>query len=260
MLSDQTFGFYVRPLAPDHPFLLAADIDGTLLGDADGEAGLKVLARDYPRSFYLAVISGRARASVQRLIEAQRLPQPHFIGSCVGTELLDCSDPANALGQAYAAQVPAGWDLETVYRLGAGEGIDRQEFVDGQPRFQAGFFWDGRPQTLAAFCHRLAPVPGIQILPSSDQYIDVFPKQVGKGALVQFLQEALALDPRQVMVAGDTGNDCGMFETGFKGVVPVNALDELREVARHPWHYQSALPAARGILDGLCHFGFVERA
>jgi hydroxymethylpyrimidine pyrophosphatase-like HAD family hydrolase len=49
-----------------------------------------------------------------------------------------------------------------------------------------------------------------------------------------------------------------MFETGFKGIVPVNALEELKIVASQPWHYHSPLPAALGVLDGLRHFGFIE--
>jgi hypothetical protein len=49
-----------------------------------------------------------------------------------------------------------------------------------------------------------------------------------------------------------------MFETGFKGILPANALNELKSAAHRPWHYRSPFPAARGVLDGLCHFGFLE--
>jgi sucrose-phosphate synthase len=74
------------------------------------------------------------------------------------------------------------------------------------------------------------------------------------------LQQELGLDPERVVVAGDSGNDSEMFDTGFKGIVPVNALDELKAAACRPWHYHSPLPVARGVLDGLRHFGFVEQS
>jgi hydroxymethylpyrimidine pyrophosphatase-like HAD family hydrolase len=61
-----------------------------------------------------------------------------------------------------------------------------------------------------------------------------------------------------VAVAGDSGNDRQMFETEYKGIVPVNALDELKALASKPWHYHSPYPAARGVLDGLRHFGFTS--
>jgi hydroxymethylpyrimidine pyrophosphatase-like HAD family hydrolase len=176
----------------------------------------------------------------------------------VGTELVDCKDPLNAIGNRYAAQVPPSWDLESIYASGLGEGVTRQEFPSGQPRFQVGFDWDGREASLQGLHHRLAGGTGFHILASFSQYIDVLPEAVGKGRAVEFLQKELKLDPGRVMVAGDTGNDREMFETGFKGVVPVNALDELKRVACQPWHYHSPLPAAQGVLDGLVHFGFAE--
>jgi hydroxymethylpyrimidine pyrophosphatase-like HAD family hydrolase len=86
----------------------------------------------------------------------------------------------------------------------------------------------------------------------------VFPLEIGKGEVVHFLQRELTLEPARVVVAGDTGNDRTMFETGFQGIVPVNALAELKHAACQSWHYHSSLPAARGVLAGLVHFGFVE--
>jgi hydroxymethylpyrimidine pyrophosphatase-like HAD family hydrolase len=97
------------------------------------------------------------------------------------------------------------------------------------------------------------------IIASYGEYIDVLPNPMGKGKAVEFLQRELGIKSERVVVAGDSGNDREMFETGFKGIVPANALDELKAVARHPWHYQSPLPAGLGVLDGLCHFGFIAR-
>jgi sucrose-phosphate synthase len=248
----------VQPTEPERPFLLAADVDGTLLGDEEGEACLRAFVLRYPGSVYLAVTTGRSLSSVLGLVEEGRLPRPAYISSTVGTELADCDDPDNALGQRYAAQVSSAWDPRAIYTLGEGEGVRRQEFPEGQPRFQAGFDWDGRAETLAALRERLANGNGYHILPSHGQYIDVLPDPLGKGKVVQFLQKELGLDPARVVVAGDSGNDGEMFETGFKGIVPANALSELKAIACRPWHYASLFPAARGVLDGLCHFGFVK--
>jgi sucrose-6-phosphatase len=248
-----------RPLPHPQPFLLASDIDGTLLGDETGEAWLHDLATRFRRSFKLAYITGRHRASVLQLIDENRLPRPDYICSEVGTELLDLNDPHNQLGLQYAAQVAPEWDLEQIYTLGEGPGIRRQDFPDGQPRFQAGFFWDADPQTLSAFYARLTDLEQYAIYPSSNVFIDVIPHPLGKGGVVKFLQKQLALDPARIVVAGDTGNDRQMFETGFKGIIPSNALDELKTATSQPWHYHSLLPAARGVLDGLLYFGFLKK-
>jgi hydroxymethylpyrimidine pyrophosphatase-like HAD family hydrolase len=248
-----------RPARPQEPFLLAADIDGTLFGDEAGQVAFMRLAQAHRTSFRLAYITGRYEWSALRVVEEGFLPRPDFICSNVGTDLLDLNDPSNRLGQKYAAQVGPEWDLEAIYRLGEGEGIRRQDFNDGQPRFQAGFFWDGQTTTLEAFCNRLAALQQSHILASYGEYIDVLPNPLGKGRAVEFLQKELGFEEGQVVVAGDSGNDREMLATRFKGIVPANALDELKALAVVEQHYLSPLPAARGVLDGLCYFGFLER-
>jgi hydroxymethylpyrimidine pyrophosphatase-like HAD family hydrolase len=75
---------------------------------------------------------------------------------------------------------------------------------------------------------------------------------------VRFLQAELGLPADRVVVAGDSGNDREMFAAGFRGILPSNALDELKAAAVEPWHYRSPLPFALGVVDGLRHFGYLE--
>jgi hydroxymethylpyrimidine pyrophosphatase-like HAD family hydrolase len=244
---------------PDQPCLLVSDIDGTLLGDETGEKWFREFISKRPGNFKLAYSTGRYVSSVLELVKENRVPRPDFICGDVGTELLDCNDSENKLGKKYVAQVSPDWDLETLYILGEGEGIRRQDFALGQPPFQAGFDWDGQIETLTAFQRRFADQKDCHILPSFSCYIDVLPAPLGKGEVAKFLQKELGLNPEHVVVAGDGGNDTEMFETGFKGIVPANALDELKTVACESWHYHSSLPAARGVLEGLCYFGFLKQ-
>ena len=237
---------------------MASDIDGTLLGDETGEAMFHQFIAAQNGNIILAYITGRHRRSVLELVEQGRLPRPRFVCSNVGTEIFDLEDPENLIGQAFAAQVSPEWDLDEIYGLGLGDGIRRQEFEEGQPRFQAGFYWDAHPESLDAFLERLSGLDQVYIQASYNTYIDVMPSQLGKGNAVRFLQKQLGLTPEHVAVAGDSGNDRQMFETGYKGIVPVNALDELKTLASKPWHYHSPYPAARGVLDGLRHFGFMS--
>jgi hydroxymethylpyrimidine pyrophosphatase-like HAD family hydrolase len=247
-----------RPTHPDRPFLLAADLDGTLLGDEPGEALLKDTVERHRPGLHLAYVTGRFLASVRELVAAGRLPVPDFVCYNVGTQIITWGDPQNSLGRKYAGRVPPGWDLESVYARGTGQGVRPQDFGGDQPPYQAGFYWDGREESLAAFRERLADHGSFRILPSYGEFIDVFPAGFGKGEAVHFLRGELGLVPERVVVAGDSGNDLEMFETGYRGILPVNALDELKAAAREAWHYHSPLPAARGVLDGLVHFGYLE--
>lgn len=242
---------------PNHPFLLASDIDGTLLDDPKGERLIKSLVETLGEQMHFAVITGRSLDSITGLVAEGRLPQPDFMVGAVGTELVDFADPENTLGKKYAAQVSADWDLEAIYAQGEGSGIRRQDFPEGQPPFQAGFFWDGQANSLAAFHRRMTDLELYHIQTAAGIYIDVLPHPLGKGYAAMFLQKELGLPSKRAVVAGDSGNDQEMFTTGLQGIVPVNALDELKTVASAQWHYHSPYPAGRGVIDGLRHFGLI---
>jgi hydroxymethylpyrimidine pyrophosphatase-like HAD family hydrolase len=261
MSSTSTpFEMWFRAARPIRSFLLASDVDGTLVGDSEGEGWIKALVEGLGENLIFCVVTGRSRNSVLGLVAEERLPQPRYIFSSVGTELLDCSDPSNALGEKFAGQVPTNWNLETLYAAGEGPGVWRQDYPDGQPAFQAGFSWDGQAESLAAFRQRLTDLDQYFIQTSSGMYIDVLPHCLGKGQAALFLQRELHLPPEDVIVAGDDGNDKVMFQTGLKGIAPCNAADELKAVASESWHYHSPYPAGRGVIDGLKYFGLIDVA
>jgi HAD superfamily hydrolase (TIGR01484 family) len=242
------------------PFLLAADIDGTLLGETREQSWLCDFLTRYPASMYLAYMTGRSVPSVRSLIDTKILPTPHFVCSHVGTELFDYRYGGTALHDRFAAAVdPALWDLDAVYERGVGKGIQRQVFTNGRPPFHAGFFWDGSDAALAAFRQRLAPCVSCSIVVSHGMFIDVIPTALGKGNAVRFLKDYLEIAGDAVVVAGDSGNDMSMFATPFNAIVPANSFTELKTQAAKPWHYHSPHEAGEGVLDGLCYFGFIQR-
>ena len=249
-----------RPANARQRFLLATDIDGTLLGDNAGEEAFRLFVSNYPDSLWFAAMTGRTRRSVEDLVATGRLPQPHYIVGSVGTDLTDCHDPANLMGTRWRERVSPQWDVESIYSIGEGDGVVRQVFSEAQPPFHAAFMWDGRDESLDAFRTRMAAAQECRIIASHRRYIDVLPTGVGKGDAVTFLQSELSVDRDRVVVAGDSGNDCELFEAGFPGVVVANAQEEILACIREPFHYRSGLPGARGVLDGLEHFGLVTRA
>ncbi len=248
-----------QPALPEQPFLLVSDIDHTLLGDPEGEEALAEFFSAHRRSCVLALVTGRSRASVMALLDAGRLPVPDFIGSSVGTELFDTADPQNRLGEFYRCRAESGFSPESIYDLGEGAGMRRQLFADGQPEHLAGFDWDGTPEALNGLRQRLPESLRARVFESSNRYVDVLPDGMGKGELAVFLGEALRIPRARSVVAGDSGNDRSLFETGLSGILPSNALPELVAHVQAPPHIRSQYPAARGVLDGLCRLGFLQR-
>ena len=69
-----------RSSTPGKPFLLASDIDGTLVGDAEGERLIKLLVDSLGEDLHFAVITGRSLDSIAELVTEGRLPAAGFHG------------------------------------------------------------------------------------------------------------------------------------------------------------------------------------
>ena len=64
---------------------------------------------------------------------------------------------------------------------------------------------------------------------------------------------------RDVVVAGDTGNDSSMFLLpDVKGIVVENALPELLSAALNQQTFVARSAMADGVLEGLAHFGVLS--
>jgi sucrose-phosphate synthase len=62
----------------------------------------------------------------------------------------------------------------------------------------------------------------------------------------------------RVLVAGDSGNDAEMLQTSSLGVVVANHSPELGKLRGRPGVYFAEAGFARGILDGIQHYGFMD--
>lgn len=254
----------LRPADPGRPFLLAADIDGTMIEDPEGEALLSDLVTRaraaHPGSIVLAYVTGRSQESVAALLKTGRLPRPDYICGNVGTSLVDMADPHNAIARRYEARVHPSWDHVAVYETAKGEGLSAQN-AEGDfaffNEFQAGFYWDGKPESLSLLHQRLSSYPEVYVLHSLDTYVDILPGALGKGKCALFLGEELGIPPERIVVAGDSGNDRQLFSVGLKGIIPSNARPELLEAIVPGQHFQSRYPAGRAVMEGLLHYGFI---
>ena len=76
-------------------------------------------------------------------------------------------------------------------------------------------------------------IPGVQTLASSECFVEVIPTGTDKRGAVRMVREALGLTADQIMVIGDSENDCGMFREAGTCIAMGNAFPMLREYATH---------------------------
>jgi len=94
-------------VAPATAWLLAFDLDGTVLGS--GEDDLRQALAAARERFILAYVSGRNLACIQGLVDEGRVRKPDFAAGAVGTELGAWGPKAEATLNAWQARVPKAW-------------------------------------------------------------------------------------------------------------------------------------------------------
>jgi HAD superfamily hydrolase (TIGR01484 family) len=235
-------------------FLLCTDLDGTVLGDPEGEARFRDWAQRLRGRVILAYVTGRNIHSVRALIAEGRLPAADYASTDVGTSLWDLGDPQNRLARHYASLADPQWPAQRIRDAGAHASTPLQG-PEGQGAFKSSFHWDGAQESLAAFQARLGWLFDQRLIVTAGQYLDVLPMCYGKGQAVRFLAAAAGVDLKRVVVAGDMENDLDMFQVGAQGIVPANALPGLIKGLEGNSAYRSPQREAHALLDGLQRLG-----
>jgi len=192
------------------------------------------------------------------LCRSRRLPEPDYIIGGVGTELYDYRE-RNRLPD-FAVQFGEGWDLARIEEIMRAEpGVESQPPQFLHP-YKSSWYLHRADRLKIDELRRDFQRAGLDVLVvySSLRDLDVLPRHADKGNALAWLCRRLEIPLEQVLVAGDTGNDAGMFLLpGVKGIVVENAQPELFEaVVKLPVFVSRQIMAA-GVLEGLKHFGVI---
>ena len=252
------FQSQVQVVLPEAPQLvLVTDLDGTLLaGDPADRRRLYRWLDDCREQVLHIFATGRERRSVAELFDASEhapLRQPHLVISDVGCTVA-CGDSFE-LVPLVVEEIERLWAdrAPTVDAITAGEPGIKQQPVAAE-RCQA-FYAD--PDLMDPGLLERLRNEGVDVVLSDGRYLDVLPPGVNKGTTLQRVQELLELTSTDVVVAGDTLNDLGLFQTGHAGIMVGNAEPLLLEwLPRLPQTYLAKGEGCSGILEGLRHFGF----
>lgn len=238
--------------------LLSFDIDNTLIDLHTLKGNFNKVWNTYKHhtEVLLTYNSGRLIDDTLNLIEKSILPEPDYIISGVGTHIYDFKN--QCVVKEFNDVLDDGWDLDAVEAII--KNIDHP--ISEQPiKFQHSYkrsyyFHDATPELITKIEQNFAKADmHVNVVYSSDMYLDILPKWANKGNALQWLLKKLDLDTVNTLVAGDSGNDMAMFDMEHvKGIVVANAHEELYKFTKYREVYHSEKEKGEGIIEGLIYF------
>jgi len=242
--------------------LLSFDIDNTLIDFHTYKSNFKKIWKSHkPKSgVLLAFNTGRLIDDVLGLIEKGVLPEPDYIISGVGTHIYNFQE--KKIVKEFNDVLDDGWDIKAVEDVikNINHPISDQPTKFQHSYKRSYFFHDATPELITSIEQDFEKAKmHINVVYSGDKFLDILPKFANKGNALQWLIQKLDIKSKNVLVAGDSGNDSAMFDVDdVKGIVVANAHEELYKYTKHRKVYHSEKEKGDGIIEGLVYYGVLE--
>ncbi|MFC1482735.1 HAD-IIB family hydrolase [Candidatus Margulisiibacteriota bacterium] len=236
--------------------LVVLDIDDTLLGDPDALKKLSNLLRKHVKTVGFCVASGRTSESSLKVLREHKVPDPDIVISDVGSEIYYGS--LLSRDQGWAAHISKNWDKEKIIELLKEFGFLKLQSKAAQKEYKISYFMDSKPHYLVAVNNHLNQYGcGYHLIYSHQKYLDILPYRASKGKALKYLANKWDIPLKNILTAGNSGNDASLLTCGAKALVVGNYNKELDYLRKSKKVYFSEECYGAGILDGIRHYKFL---
>ena len=236
---------------------LITDIDNTLIGHRESVRELTSWLLAHAGSIAFGVATGRPLESTVRVLEKWRVPLPNVLITSVGSEINYGPDLSPDKG--WTNHIRHLWRRDALVEAFADvPGLTLQEAPENQREFKVSYNADpAKMPPVKELYQRLHDLKlHANLIYSHQAFLDVMPVRVSKGHAIRYLAYKWGLPLRSFLVAGDSGNDAEMLMGDTSAVVVGNHSPELERLRGLEQVYFAQGSHARGILEGLEHYGF----
>lgn len=248
---------FTRKLPVSNRFIIT-DIDNTLIGDPEGLKELLNYLREKGNVFSFGIATGRRIDSAQEILEEWGVPVPNVFITSVGSEIY--YGPKAIHDNGWSKHINYRWEptrlREALEQL---PGLTLQSMIDQRP-FKLSYFIDPElapsRRELVRYLRKKHFL--VNVIYSHGQFLDLLPIRASKGLAVRHLSFRWDLPLKHFIVSGDSGNDEEMLKGDTLGVVVGNYSEELEKLRDQPQIYFANGHYAKGILEGIQHFNFLE--
>ncbi|TWU33680.1 HAD-IIB family hydrolase [Novipirellula artificiosorum] len=242
---------------PEFDRLIVTDLDNTLTGDNDALAEFARILDDNDHIGF-AIATGRRLDSALELIGELGLPRPDVIDTDAGTQL-HYGDKLTP-DRSWQKQIGYAWKPAEIHAaLDNLPGFFLQE-DQHQSEFKISYEIDTEIAPSTTRIKKQLREAGLRakVILSLGMYLDIIPVRGGSEMAIRHLMWKWGFSTENVLVAGDSGNDAGMLLGRTLGVVVGNYSPELDRLRNHPRIYFAEQPHARGIIEGINYYHFLD--
>jgi len=265
--------------------LLCTDMDRTII--PNGRQPEHPQAREHFRKLCglpvvkVVYVTGRHIQLVEQAIADYQLPKPDYAITDVGTKIYHREQAEWTEIRDWQKQIADDWHGKSHDQLQ--QALSRFPELTLQEQNKQNDFKLSYYLSLAADRNKILQQVDRQLTqlgvaasliwsidePEQIGLLDVLPRNATKLHGIEFLQQYLGYDPREVLFAGDSGNDLPVLGSSIRSVLVANAEAEIKQQARQLAEqngYAEALFLARqdnfplggnysaGVLQGIAHF------
>ncbi len=245
--------------------LLITDIDNTLLGDAEALEQLRAIIHENRDHLGFGVASGRALELIDEALRENGVDEIDVVIASVGSEIYYGTEHIPDKG--WASHLRSKWRPERVHAaLDELEFLHLQKEPHAQREFKISYDLDEsvNPEEALAIIHEALAREraAYSLIFSHGTFVDILPHRASKGKAVRYLSGKWHIPLERLATSGDSGNDRDMLVGRTAGIVVGNHDDELLSLknAKTIRVYFASAHHAGGIIEGLHHYGIVQRA
>jgi sucrose-6F-phosphate phosphohydrolase len=191
----------------------------------------------------LVYVTGRSLALVKQAISEYDLPEPEYIISDVGTIIYEKKNGKWQKMQAWQELIAKDWQGKTHDQLEKALNtiveLELQE-AHKQNDFKLSYYiaMDADHKSILAKVEtRLAKLgANVSLIHSLDEpeqivLLDILPRNATKKHAIEFLQKQLGYKTREIVFAGDSGNDLQVLGSSIPSILVANAEADIKEKA-----------------------------
>ncbi|GGA35846.1 HAD-IIB family hydrolase [Psychrobacillus lasiicapitis] len=235
----------------ENTFVLATDLDGTLVGDNTALQTLLSYYKDSNLDIAIIYITGRHLASAISLITEENLPQPDMLITDVGTAIY--TSPSLNEEKLWTEKMQSDWHPQKIIQIAENFPLLKRQVLPNDNRISFTVHQNEEMVSELEQALREENIPH-KLIFSSNRDVDILPPNSGKGEALLYALQNYFHKEVQVLVAGDSGNDVEMLSLGYPSVVVGNAQRELIDMTSHPLLYRASKHFAGGIHEAWLHF------